>query len=120
MDDRCLEHSRERNDRVVRPGRARARQDGDRLAPFSSVAAASNSASSGRRTGSIGATKRGLSPSISSSDTSPGKTSTATPRCPMAVRIARCSSAGICFGFVTISQKWLHSRNSSVGCVSWK
>ena len=91
-----------------------------RLAPLSSVAAASSSLSSGRTTGSDGATKRGVSPSISSSETSPGNTSTATPRCPMAVRIARCSRAGICFGLVTISQKWLHSRNSSVGCVSWK
>ena len=38
----------------------------------------------------------------------------------IAARIARWSSSGICRGFVTISQKWLHSRNNSVGCVSWK
>jgi len=52
--------------------------------------------------------------------TSPGSTTTATPRFESAVWIAISSVRGIWAGLETNSQKWLHSWNRDSGWVSWK
>ena len=90
-------------------------------APEAFRSAASRSISPVAGTRRAGAS-RGNSPVAAAgagfSATSPGTTITATPPSPIAVRIARWRSSGICSGVCSISQKWLHSRNSSVGWVS--
>ncbi len=52
--------------------------------------------------------------------TSPGSTSTETPPLASAVWMPIRASLGICAGWLSSSQKWLHSTNSRSGWVSWK
>lgn len=61
-----------------------------------------------------------VGPAAGSAATSPGKTSTETPRAPSACCTATRSSRGSWAGWPTISQKLLQSVNTRSGWVSWK
>ena len=92
-----------------------------RPAEFSTSAAASSDAWSGRITGVSGRIGTAFAPDgASARKVSPGTTTTATPPRCSADRIAICRMRGSCSGVLTSSQYTLHSRNSSCGWVSWK
>jgi hypothetical protein len=74
-----------------------------REAPLRTFASFSISTAPGRKTGAVGTIHSGTSASIFMSATSPGNTTTATPRLATATRMARLSICGSCPGFETSS-----------------
>ena len=67
-----------------------------------------------------GKCRRGSCSTASLKATSPGMAITETPRRESAVRIAISRMRGICSGWETSSQKWLHCAKRCSGLVSWK